>query len=68
MTLVNQGEVALRNSGWKLYFNFARIVEPGSVSDSIELTHIDGDFYRIRPSGRFAPLEPDFNESLLLGR
>jgi len=39
--------------GWKIYFNFARQIIPGSVTGGLQVQHINGDFFCISPSADF---------------
>lgn len=57
LTLINDGEATLERD-WRLYFNAPRRVEADSMPPSLTLTWINGDFYRLEPSGAFEPLEP----------
>ena len=55
--LVNKSVEAL-DSDWTLYFNFMRMVDAESVPPYLQLTHINGDFYKINPTDKFEPLAP----------
>jgi len=55
--LINNSEAVL-DGDWTLYFNFTRMVDAESVLPSIQLTHMNGDFYKIKPTDNFEPLEP----------
>jgi len=57
ITLVNINGPVLEN-GWTLYFNLVRMVDAASVPPYLQLTHINGDFYKINPTDRFKPLAP----------
>lgn len=58
LTLVNEGAVPLGSEGWALYFNFVRMIFPESLPASVQITHINGDFFRLVPTEAFAPLAP----------
>lgn len=64
LTLTNQGETALAASGWTLYFNFLRQIDPGSVSGDVTISRINGDFYRLTPENTFAPIGPGTERSI----
>ncbi|SHK28477.1 family 20 glycosylhydrolase [Rhodothermus profundi] len=64
LTLVNQDTVALPASGWTLYFNFMRPILPESAPPSVQLTHLNGDFYRLDPTEAFTPLLPGARRTL----
>ena len=54
LSLVNHGSSLLPQRGWTLYFNFERPVIPDSVTSTVAIERINGDFYRMRPSkGRY---------------
>lgn len=57
-TIENNSDDILGNSGWALYFNQSpRNLIPGSVSETVKIEHINGDFYRLSPAPSFN-LEP----------
>jgi hexosaminidase len=58
LTLANRGSVPLFPEVWELYFNFARIVIPESVSSVVSIHHVNGDFYRMTPRSGFGTLAP----------
>jgi hexosaminidase len=39
--------------GWKIYFNFARQIVPGSETGGIQVQHINGDFFCLSPTADF---------------
>ncbi len=63
-TIENRGEVPLHNEGWTLYFNFLRSIDPSSLPASVEITHVNGDFYRLEPTEAFEPLAPGDDRSV----
>jgi hexosaminidase len=58
LTLTNRGEVALPASGWTLYFNFLRPIDPASTPPAIAIERVNGDFFRMTPQSGFAPIRP----------
>mgnify|MGYP006279282241 CR=1 FL=1 len=64
LRLHNDGETALPASGWTLYFNFLRQIDPESITGNVEITRINGDFYRLTPGKNFTPLGPDTERSV----
>jgi hexosaminidase len=58
LTLVNHGPRRLGERGWALYFNSSRPLVPESLPGSVRVTHINGDFHKLEPTGSFAPLAP----------
>ncbi len=59
LILSNRGDTPLPASGWTLYFNFLRQIDPESVSGDVNVSRINGDFYRLTPGPDFTPLAPD---------
>lgn len=57
LTLRNQGTETL-GGGWELYFNFGRMVLPESLPDAVEVTHVNGDLFRMTPTAAFPPVAP----------
>lgn len=52
----NQGALTLPDDGWTLFFNFGRSIDTATVTPTVRIDHINGDFYRLRPTERFAPI------------
>ncbi len=58
LKFTNKGNALFPSSGWTIYFNYSRKILPNlSVKDFI-VTHINGDFYQIKPSINFQGLNP----------
>ena len=64
LTLVNRDDTALPATGWTLYFNFLRQIDPESVSGNLDVTRINGDFYQLTPGEDFAPVAPGTERSI----
>lgn len=58
ITLNNTGSAAFEPSGWALYFNSIRPIDLDSFSPWFNATHINGDFFKIEPTGEFQPIAP----------
>jgi len=56
-TLTNKGKQALPATGWAIYFNFPRMIHSASVSPKMQIRHINGDFYELKPSSDFKGLQ-----------
>ena len=54
----NEGNVSLQSDGWVLYFNNLRPVQPESFPNTLRLTHINGDFYKLEPTELFEAISP----------
>ena len=63
LTLRNDGETALPASGWTLYFNFLRQIDPESVSADVDISRINGDFYQLTPGENFDAIAPETEHS-----
>lgn len=63
LKLTNGSSVPLAG-GWALYFNSAARLFPDSVSPAVTLTHINGDFYVLRPSDGASSLPPGESQSI----
>lgn len=51
-TLTNNGAI-FPAKGWKLYFNFPRMIKSETVSGGVSIRHINGDFYELSPTAAF---------------
>ncbi len=58
LILHNRGEQVLPGGGWSLYFNFLRPIDTESVSPTVSIEHLNGDFYRLTPTDEFGPIGP----------
>ncbi len=58
LTLTNAGAKPLRDEGWTLYFNFLRSIDSASVTAPVEITRINGDFYKLEPGTDFSSIPP----------
>ncbi|MGM0546813.1 MAG: carbohydate-binding domain-containing protein, partial [Bacteroidota bacterium] len=52
-TLKNEGKKALPDSGWALYFNYLGVIDSVAIPSEIELTLINGNFYKLEPTKYF---------------
>ncbi len=53
LTLSNKGSSDLKNSGWSLYFNFLRIINPESLPANVKVTHVNGNLFKLEPTEQF---------------
>jgi len=53
-------KVSLPSSGWSLYFNLPRTIDPATVTPPFQVEHINGDLFRIFPKAQnaFAKAKP----------
>lgn len=63
LRLVNNARLELR-SGWTLYFNFLRFIDSNWSPASVEITHMNGDFYRLAPGPAYESIR--FGEELTI--
>ena len=59
LTLTNRGDVPLPATGWTLYFNFLRPIDPSSTPSSVAIERVNGDLFRMTPTEGFVPVQPD---------
>jgi hexosaminidase len=57
MTIVNQSDMILKND-WSLYFNLMRLIDTTSLRSEFNITHINGDFFKLSPTELFDSLSP----------
>lgn len=58
LTFENNGDVALTNYGWTLYFNSIRVLDEQSLLPEFKMTHLGGDFFKLEPTEEFSPILP----------
>ncbi len=64
LTVQNNSVYPLRASDrWSLFFTFVRFIDSESVSPSISIRNINGQFNELRPADGFEPLEPGESRS-----
>ncbi|HEY9049659.1 MAG TPA: family 20 glycosylhydrolase [Ohtaekwangia sp.] len=56
-TITNSSKVDWPASGWTLYFNFIRTVDPASVTGNVLIEHINGDLFRLVPRAGFTGIK-----------
>jgi len=59
LAIINNSEHSLTSKGWTMYFNYnaCRAITYDSLPDFIEITHINGDFYKMTPTNKFLGLD-----------
>lgn len=53
LTIINHDQNSLPQSGWKLYFNFVRVIVPASVSGAVKIVFLNGDLFALSPKNDF---------------
>lgn len=66
LTIQNRSGQWMPASGWSLYFNYLRQIDPESVSGDVSITRINGDFYQLTPDSSFAPIPPGQQRTIVL--
>ncbi|WP_343532575.1 family 20 glycosylhydrolase [Pedobacter sp.] len=58
LEIKNVGKTALPKAGWKLYFNFIRVITPKTANQPFDVTHLNGDLSCFTPGKDFEGLKP----------
>ncbi|MFB9843456.1 family 20 glycosylhydrolase [Mucilaginibacter ginsenosidivorans] len=58
ITITNNGKSSLPASGWKLYFNSARMVAQATPTGNAKIDFINGDLFSLTPTESFGELKP----------
>ena len=55
--IINNGNALFPSSGWTLYFNYNKVVLPNLKETDFIISHVNGDFYQLKPTARFQGLK-----------
>ena len=55
--ITNNSKKTLDSTGWAIYFHQPRRVIMESTSENIEITHVNGDYFRLEPTSLFPILK-----------
>ncbi|WAC39680.1 family 20 glycosylhydrolase [Pedobacter sp. SL55] len=58
LTIKNVGNATLPKTGWKLFFNFIRVITPKTANQPFEVAHLNGDLSCFTPAKNFEGLKP----------
>lgn len=58
LTIKNVGKATLPKTGWKLFFNFIRVITPKTANQPFEVAHLNGDLSCFTPAKNFEGLKP----------
>jgi len=58
LKIKNVGKTSLPKTGWKLYFNFIRVITPKTANQPFDVVHLNGDLSCFTPSKNFEGLKP----------
>jgi len=58
ITITNNGLIEFPGSGWKMYFNSARLMVPAALSGNARIDLMNGDLFSLTPTVSFPALKP----------
>ena len=58
ITITNNGKITLPASGWKMYFNSARMVQQNTPTGNAKIDFVNGDLFSLTPTATFTELKP----------
>jgi hexosaminidase len=64
LIITNTGKQTMPASGWKLYFNSARDINPVAVTGNAAINQVNGDLFTITPTATFTEIKPGASERI----
>jgi hexosaminidase len=58
ITITNNGKATFPATGWKMYFNSARLVTEQTVTGNATIKFVNGDLFSLTPTATFTDLKP----------
>ncbi|MDB4921620.1 family 20 glycosylhydrolase [Mucilaginibacter sp.] len=58
ITITNNGKATFPATGWKMYFNSARLIAAQTVTGNATIKFINGDLFSLTPTATFPDLKP----------
>src|SRR5664279_568960 len=58
LIITNNSSFEFPGTGWKMYFNCARLIVPAAVNGNARISLINGDLFSLTPSTGFSSLKP----------
>jgi hexosaminidase len=58
LTITNNGKTSLPATGWKMYFNSARLITSVTPSGNARIDFVNGDLFSLTPTSTFQELKP----------
>ncbi|WP_428327543.1 family 20 glycosylhydrolase [Mucilaginibacter sp.] len=58
VTITNTGKSTFPATGWKMYFNSARLVAKATVTGNATIDFVNGDLFSLTPTNTFTALKP----------
>lgn len=58
ITITNHGRQTFPATGWKMYFNSARLIVPATVTGNAKIDFVNGDLFSLTPTNTFTDIKP----------
>jgi hexosaminidase len=58
ITITNNGHTAFPATGWKMYFNSARLIVSATVTGNAKIDFVNGDLFSLTPTNTFTEIKP----------
>jgi len=58
ITITNNGKNTFPVSGWKMYFNSARLIVAATVTGNAKIDFVNGDLFSLTPTNTFTEIKP----------
>jgi len=58
ITITNNGKNTFPASGWKMYFNSARLMTSATVTGNARIDFVNGDLFSLTPTNTFTEIKP----------
>jgi hexosaminidase len=58
ITITNNGKNTFPASGWKIYFNSARLIVQNTVTGNAKIDFVNGDLFSLTPTSTFTEIKP----------
>ena len=58
VTITNNGKNTFPASGWKMYFNSARLIASATVTGNAKIDFVNGDLFSLTPTNTFTEIKP----------
>jgi len=62
--ITNNGKTTFPASGWKMYFNCARMILPATITGNAQMSFINGDLFSLTPTAKFTDIKPGDSEKI----
>ncbi|MBB3058902.1 family 20 glycosylhydrolase [Mucilaginibacter gotjawali] len=58
ITITNNGKNTFPATGWKMYFNCARLIATATISGNAKIDFVNGDLFSLTPTATFTEIKP----------